>query len=213
MGKMIPGRPSDASAMASQPEPLDAAAVARAATAVIQFLNVHCDRDWTPAAGSLEWSCRDTAIHIAHDLLAYAGQLSWGVSDSYLPMDLTVRSEATNRQVLAIIGASAKMLERAVAAAQPSERAWHWGPTDSSGFSALGITEMLVHTWDIAQGLALEWRPPPELSVRVLERLVPDAPTGDPSEGLLWATGRVALLDRARLVDWRVQASRGDTDE
>jgi hypothetical protein len=132
-------------------------------------------------------------------------------------MDMTVRSDGTNREILAIVGASATMLERAVAAAEPSQRAWHWGPTDSTGFAALGILEMLVHTWDIAAGLTLEWRPPPGLAVRVLDRLVPDAPAGDPSEVLLWATGRVALLDRARLHDWRITAARphaeAETDE
>jgi hypothetical protein len=29
-------------------------------------------------------------------------------------------------------------------------RAWHWGPTDPSGFAALGVNETLMHTYERA---------------------------------------------------------------
>ncbi|MGA5008814.1 hypothetical protein ACPCDX_27995 [Streptomyces koyangensis] len=48
----------------------------------------HTDADWSVPAGPLEWSCRDTAVHIAHDLLAYATQLAAGPTDAYLPLAL-----------------------------------------------------------------------------------------------------------------------------
>jgi hypothetical protein len=47
------------------------------------------EMDWQVPAGSLEWSCWETAAHVAHDLLAYAGQVAarataghWGMSDA-----------------------------------------------------------------------------------------------------------------------------------
>ncbi|MEU9617356.1 GNAT family N-acetyltransferase, partial [Streptomyces sp. NPDC048209] len=73
----------------------------------LQVLAPHArDRDWTVPAGPLEWSCRDTAAHIAHDLLAYAGQLAARPRDRYLPFDLTVRPEADPQQVLAVLTAA-----------------------------------------------------------------------------------------------------------
>ncbi|MFF2313266.1 hypothetical protein ACFVVJ_11785 [Streptomyces albidoflavus] len=59
-----------------------------------RVLGPHTDADWSVPAGPLEWSCRDTAVHIAHDLLAYATQLAARPTDAYLPLDLTVRPEA-----------------------------------------------------------------------------------------------------------------------
>jgi hypothetical protein len=60
-----------------------------------------------------------------------------------------------------------------------------------------------VHTYDIARGLGSDWRPPAELCVPVLQRLFPDAPDGDPTDVLLWCTGRAALGDKDRLAQWR----------
>jgi hypothetical protein len=91
----------------------------------------------------------------------------------------------------------------------PDLRAWHWGPTDATGFAALGVDEVLVHTWDITRGLAVDWRPPPDLSAAVLDRLFPDAPPGDPADVLLWCTGRIALPGRPRLTSWVLTAARG----
>lgn len=48
--------------------------------------------DWHARAGSLEWSCWATAAHVAHDLLAYAGQVAARATDGYLPFDLVTRS-------------------------------------------------------------------------------------------------------------------------
>ncbi|MFJ1709680.1 hypothetical protein [Kitasatospora sp. NPDC088346] len=68
------------------------------------------DRDWNGPAGPLEWSCRDTAVHIAHELLAYAGQLAARPRDHYLPMDLVVRPEADPAQVLSVVTAAGGLL-------------------------------------------------------------------------------------------------------
>ena len=52
----------------------------------------HAEANWHVQAGSLEWSCWETAAHIAHDLIAYAGQVAGGATASYLPFDLDVRA-------------------------------------------------------------------------------------------------------------------------
>jgi hypothetical protein len=179
-----------------------------AAASVRSALGPHTERDWSVPAGSLSWSCRETAVHIAHDLLAYAGQVAGGASTGYLPFDLTVRPAASNGEVLDVIVTCAELLEAAVTKATPSARAWHWGPVDPAGFAALGIDEMLVHTYDIRAGLGLPWEAPAELCSVVLERLFLQAPEGEPFTVLLWCTGRGPLGDRPRQTSWTLRAAR-----
>lgn len=174
-----------------------------------RVLGPEVGRDWRGVtAGSLTWSCWQTAAHVAHDLFAYAGQLAARPDDAYLPYDLLVRDTAGPPDVLRAVSACGALLSMALRAVSPDTRAWHWGPTDPTGFAALGVNETLVHTWDICQGLGLQWRPPEPLCALVLDRLMPDAPPGDPVEVLLWRTGRAPLDDRPRLKTWRVSAAR-----
>ncbi len=95
----------------------------------------------------------------------------------------------------------------AIDTAGPAVRAWHWGPTDPRGFAALGVNEVLVHTYDVALGLGVPWCPAEAACAAVLNRLFPDAPDGDPVQVLLWCTGRVALADRPRRGSWILKAS------
>lgn len=171
-------------------------------------LTPHTDTDWEVPAGPLTWTCAATAGHIAHDLLAYAAQVTSSAPDAYLPLDLVVRPSAAPAEILRVVGACAGLLSTALAAAGPSARAWHWGPTDPGGFEALGVNEILVHTWDITQGLGVRWRPPANLCAAVLDRLFPDNPGGDPDDALLWCTGRIALPGRPRLTSWTLKAAR-----
>ncbi|MFF2349853.1 maleylpyruvate isomerase N-terminal domain-containing protein [Kitasatospora sp. NPDC058115] len=164
---------------------------------------------WDAPAGPLEWSCRETAAHIAHDLLAYAGQLAARPGDRYLPMDLTVRPEAGPAEVLTVVTACAHLLATALDAAPPELRAYHFGPCDPAGFAAMGVTETLLHTHDITLGLGLEWRPAERLTAAALARLFPDAPAGDPVDVLLWCTGRGELDGRPRRTSWRWRAAVG----
>jgi hypothetical protein len=66
----------------------------------------------------------------------------------------------------------------------------------------MGVGELLVHTYDIASGLEVDWRPPAPLAEVVLARLMPDAPPDDPAATLLWATGRIELDGRPPVGDW-----------
>jgi hypothetical protein len=98
-------------------------------TTVLEELSRHADQDWGRPAGGLAWSCRETAVHIGHDLLAYAGQVAGRASGGYLPLDLTVRDEASNAQVLDVVRACGMLLIRAVEGAAEADRGWHWGAT------------------------------------------------------------------------------------
>ncbi|MET8976092.1 maleylpyruvate isomerase N-terminal domain-containing protein [Streptomyces sp. NPDC004539] len=179
--------------------------------------------DWTVPAGPLDWTCRQTAAHIAHDLLAYAGQLAAQPADAYLPIDLHVRPTAPPAEVLQAVAACGGLLSSALVTADPTVRAWHWGPCDPSGFAAMGVAEILLHTHDITRGLSVDWLPPVSLSAAVLDRLFPAAPlspappaaalptaapSGDPVRVLLWCTGRGELDGLPRQTSWSWQAAR-----
>lgn len=172
-----------------------------------RVLGAHDTEDWSVPAGSLEWSCWTTAAHIAHDLLAYAGQVAARPTDAYLPFDLAVRPGTAPGEVLQVVTACAGLLSSALATADPGLRAWHWGPCDRSGFAAMGVAEVLLHTYDITQGLGVPWLPPAPLSTKVLHRLFPEAPAGDPTQVLLWCTGRGELDDHPRRTSWTWQAA------
>ncbi|WP_344646956.1 hypothetical protein [Cryptosporangium japonicum] len=163
--------------------------------------------DWRRPAGPLDWSCWTTAAHVAHDLHAYAMQLAALPDTGYLPADLLVRDEVSPRDLLRVVTGAGRLLSTVLAASAPSVRAWHWGPTDPSGFAALGVNETLVHTHDITIGLGVRWRPPEALCRAVLARLFPHAPPGDPAEVLLWCTGRLDLPGRPRPTSWVARAA------
>ncbi|MET8367965.1 maleylpyruvate isomerase N-terminal domain-containing protein [Micromonospora sp. NPDC049580] len=170
-------------------------------------LTPHRERDWSVPAGTLTWSCWTTAAHIAHDLLAYAGQVTGLAQDGYLPYDLRVSPTADPARVLDVARACAGLLAVAVDAAAPDARAWHFGPCDPAGFAAMGVAETLLHTHDITLGLGVPWRPSPRLSALVLRRLFPDAPAGAAPDVLLWMTGRGELPGRAQRTSWTWRAA------
>ncbi|MFG3602466.1 maleylpyruvate isomerase N-terminal domain-containing protein [Micromonospora chersina] len=186
---------------------MDSRDVDQAVAEMVRVLTPHTSADWRRPAGKLDWSCWETAAHVAHDLLAYAGQLAARPDSAYLPFDLVVRDDASPRDVLRIATGAGRLLSIALAASDASVRAWHWGPTDPSGFAALGVNETLVHTYDITEGLGIHWHPPESLCSAVLARLFPHAPAGDPVQVLLWSTGRTDLPGRRRRTSWVLKAA------
>ncbi|QYG95134.1 hypothetical protein HC251_23700 [Iamia sp. SCSIO 61187] len=177
--------------------------VFEATAAVVDALGPLADHGWDARAGGLEWTCRQTAAHIASDLLRYAAQLAGRTDDAYLRFAVTVADEAPPDELLRIIHGGGHVLAAVVDAAPTDARAWHWGPTDRSGFAAMGVGELLVHTYDITQGLGHDWRPPPALAAVVVERLhAGSAALDDPADVLLWSTGRIEIEGLDRVDDW-----------
>jgi hypothetical protein len=173
---------------------------------------------WGNPAGELDWDCWETVEHIADDLFAYAAQLAPSTPEGgYIPIAMTstrpdgarsaihVEREEGADSLLRAVEACGTMLRAMVRTTPADTRAWHpYGTSDPEGFAAMGVAEALVHGYDAAQGLGVAWDPPADLCTRVLDRLFPEAPSGEhPWATLLWATGRAALADRPRLDDWR----------
>lgn len=166
------------------------------------------DADWNRPAGDLDWSCRQTGAHMADDLFSYASQVLARPTDGYLPIEAAVPDDAAPDDLLRSIVMCGELLRLATASASADVRAWHpYGASDPEGFAAMGVVEVLVHTYDIARGLDVGWSPPDPLCEPVLSRLFPDAPAGRAGEVLLWCTGRAPLGDRPRREAWRWDSS------
>ena len=119
--------------------------VEAAVSEMTRVLMPHADADWQVQAGSLKWNCWETAAHVAHDLVAYAGQVAGGATVSYLPFDLVV-APSPPREVLEVVAACGRLLSVVVEHADPETVAWHWGMSDAAGFAAMGVGETLAHS-------------------------------------------------------------------
>lgn len=176
----------------------------RSATVVRQALAPELERDWAVPAGDLAWSCRRTLDHIADSLFFYAAYVARRATGR-LPMPRNGDHERSLAELLDVVESAAAILAVAIEATPAGARIFHpAGMADRSGYSALGCEELLVHTADIAQGLGITFRPPDDLTERILARLFPWAPTNEDCwAALLWATGHDTLPDRTRLgPDW-----------
>jgi hypothetical protein len=143
------------------------------------------------------WHLVTTLVWYAQDFVAGPER-----TDTF---ELVPRAEAGLPERLRQLSAGAEVLARTLDAARPQDRGWHeWGIADAAGFAAMGCAELLVHTGDVAEALALPWMPPADLADAVLVRLFPWAEAGDdPAAALRWATGRAALPACERLGSWR----------
>jgi hypothetical protein len=181
--------------------------VPAAADASAAALAAYADRDWQqiPAA-DLAWSCRQTALHMADCLYFYAMQIVYGQKDDYLCTELALDDSASPPRLLAALSAHAELLHRIARSADPDGRAHHnYGVSDPAGFAAMGVVETLIHTFDVVRALnaADPWRPPAALAAPVIGRLFPRAPSGDPTDVLLYCCGRAALGEMPRQTQWQ----------
>jgi hypothetical protein len=174
--------------------------------------------DWHTPAGGLEWSCWETVEHMSDDLFVYAAQLGPAnpSTTTHVPFGWRRRREgapsltvfvdpadgpAGLAQVFETCGA---MLAAMIDAVPPDRQSFHaYGPSDVSGFAAMGVVEVLVHMHDVAAGLNLSWSPPADLCSGALRRLFPSTSAdGEPWPTLLWATGRAALPGLPARTSW-----------
>lgn len=170
------------------------------------------DSDWDLPAHRLEWTCRETVAHLMDDCAYYALQLSGSrpPQDHYVeliegpPMteggpELLIHPDPSTGTpgILEALDASAGLLCAVVATAPPERRGYHpRGLSDASGFAAMGITEAVLHAFDILTAHSIDYRADAEVCRRVLDRLFPDrifpdaSRTDDPWQDLLTAGGR-----------------------
>ncbi|MDG9719230.1 GNAT family N-acetyltransferase [Streptomyces sp. DH24] len=182
--------------------------VEQAVAGTVALLRTVTERDWSAVpAGHLERDCHRTVVHIADDLIAYAGQLASRARNTYVPFEISLEDGTDNAGLLDVVETTGALLAAAVRTAPRSARAFHPYPFRSAnreGFAAMGVAEVLLHTHDVAQGLGLAYEPPAELGEFVLRRIFPHVrPGADPWRTLLWATGRADLDGREPVTEWR----------
>jgi hypothetical protein len=173
--------------------------------------------DWQVPAGNLDWTCWETVEHMSDDLFTYAAQLapanpslsahvSFGWQsrrDGGPGLTVFVEPEEGPPGLLTVFESCGAMLAAMVETVPPGRLSFHsYGPSDASGFAAMGVVEVLVHMHDVAAGLRLPWAPPDDLCAGALRRLFPAVPIGDPWPTLLWATGRADLPGQPIRTSW-----------
>jgi hypothetical protein len=197
---------------------MNAGDVTRAVTLAHETLGKAAGRDWHVPAGTLEWTCWETVEHMSDDLFAYAAQLGPGTlsltthvkfgwqrrREGGPPLTVFVDPAEGPATLLEVFETCGTMLAAMVSFVPPDRRSFHsYGPSEVSGFAAMGVVEVLVHMRDVAAGLGLAWQPPADLCAAALRRLFPDAPTGaEPWPTLLWVTGREDLPGRPAPASW-----------
>ncbi|MFG2501718.1 GNAT family N-acetyltransferase [Streptomyces sp. NPDC048441] len=166
--------------------------------------------DWSVKAGGLDWNCLETVEHFAGCLVAYSGQLTGRATDTWVPFEVILDEGSGPGDAISVIESTGGLLSAVVRTAPPGVRAFHpypHGSADATGFAAMGVAELLLHTYDIAQALGVDAEPPAALCEAVLAWLFPHVmpPTAPDAQWatLLWATGRGTLPGRARLERWR----------
>jgi mycothiol maleylpyruvate isomerase-like protein len=175
--------------------------VGEAAAGCTEALVKGADADWGQPAGDDERSCRELLDHLALGVLGYAGLLIARPTDRYITLFGSLDPAAPIATCLEGIRIAGALLATTVRDAPADVRAWHpWGHADAAGFAAMGVVELLVHTYDIARTLGIGWTPPDHLTAPALARLFPNAPTGHaPADTLVWCTGRGELPGRERV--------------
>lgn len=162
-----------------------------------------CELPWTTRAGELEWDCLTTVGHVAGALVSYSSKMVLPISQGSASFTLGVSHKGPSN-ALDVLAASSAILTTVLGAAAPTAASWHpFGMAGPRDCAAMGSVEILVHTYDICQGLDVDWQPPDHVAAPALAALFPDVPvSAHPGMDLLWATGRLATADRARRGSW-----------
>jgi hypothetical protein len=167
------------------------------------------DRDWSVAAGTLEWSCLRTADHAVDCVYAPAFFLASRRTDAYpeVGLDLTLGDRATPALLVQSLGVATRILAAVVNDADPGVQAVIFrrpevlvgAPAD---FIPRAGVELILHAHDVCSGLAIPFEPPRDLARRLREHTRPWpmwsgsivwsdlTATEDPWGDLLAASGR-----------------------
>ncbi|MEU8007069.1 hypothetical protein AB0B66_38400 [Catellatospora sp. NPDC049111] len=168
----------------------------------------HAAAGWSVPAGPLDWTCHDTAAHIAHDLTAYAPPARCRPRRRPRALRPDRAAHGRPRAAAADRHRSRRAAGRRARRRRPGRARLALGPGDPSGFAAMGTAETPPHTHDITRSLDPSWAIAGELAALILHRLLPDAPAGDPADVLLWCTGRGGLPGHPRRTSWSWRAAR-----
>lgn len=196
--------------MATAASALGADDVLAAFAASQQALSGARDGDWSAVAGTLEWTCRKTLDHTIDGTVFYVGQVA-NQAPARLPAVRKGDADATIDDLIAMQHNVGHIFASVLRAAPADIRPFHpAGMADVSGYAAMSCVEILVHAFDISQGLGIAFNPPADLCERVVNRLFPwiDDMSPDAWSVLRWTTGRIAIEGRDEVAaDWYWQCA------
>jgi hypothetical protein len=177
--------------------------ILRAAGVLRDTLNPVASLDWSITAGPLTWTCRQTLDHISDALVFYCGQLAGQRSEGFRRIRNS-DPRASISDLITAVETGSYMLGAIANGVGPDARGWHrMGISDPEGFLAMACEEILIHTWDIAQGFGVAMVVPDDLAAAVLARIFPWAPTECTAwEAQLWCSDRIALPGRDKIGKW-----------
>ena len=155
------------------------------------------DSDWTRPVQGLDWTCWQTADHLATVLLTFAARAAGRATDSF-PMARSSDPTLSGSQVVDLIASSTRLLGLALGDLHPGSRIFHpAGLADQEGYVAMACDELLVHGAEIS-AMDDPFQPPSEIAGLVVRRLFPWAPAGFGGwETLRWANDRADLGDHS----------------
>lgn len=158
------------------------------------------DLDWSVPAGTLEWSCAQTAGHVVDCVFSYSFQLASRTTNGLLPFgELRPLPEALPKDLVTGLSAVGELfvslLQSVPSNTEASDGVTLLGLDD---WAARGAYEVLLHSHDILQGLAVEFDPPLGVCAWVaaspnlwmLNRDLVREAAGDAWKGLLLGSGR-----------------------
>ena len=157
------------------------------------WLERHVDADWSVRAGSLDWEVRTTVAHIAGGITKHVTYLA-SRATRWSPLVVAPHPEADNANLVDGVRIAAAAQAFVASQTSPEARGFHaCGMDDASGFVARAVIEILVHGWDVLQGLGAGegYDPPAALCAAAVARTYPWVVSDDPWSTLLEATGRL----------------------
>ena len=139
------------------------------------------DRDWGAKAGTLDWTCTETADHAVDTVLAPAFFLASRAQDDYPNFGwdpFTMGPEPTPEQLVHGLETAARILSAVVSTAAPDARAviWRWPEVETrppGDFIPRGGLELILHAHDVCTGLRVPFEPPAGLCHRLREHTRP----------------------------------------
>jgi hypothetical protein len=128
----------------------------RAGDLVFEAISPGASNDWRAVfAGSLQWTVRETVVHMASTCAFYSAHLA-SEARAELPITLASAGNPSNLELLETLPVTPRVLAAVARSASPMKRGYHWaGLADVSGFLAMGCDEVFIHAHDVARGLEL----------------------------------------------------------
>lgn len=172
--------------------------------ASVAAMRVAADSDWSVRAGTLVWTCWQTANHLVDVVYSYAFEVAARPASGGLPFkELEAARTATPTNLTDGLEGMGRIMSAVLRQTPPDvEVAWYGELRDLRTWAAATANEVLLHVHDVTSGVGVRFAPPDDIARDVLAYAHPDTDPGDdPWATLVRASGRP--YSDAELAAWR----------